>query len=378
MLTSARPLSLVVLILLTACAPSSATSVGRAPAAGPIRHVAIDGGIAGVDAMSGAVRFTVPHGLAAPGGKTVVATTQIPEGTPLKVLNGETGDRVASQVLPGSLVAGTASPRGRLVALTETADAGGEWLAPGRERTQIVVADVQRGSHRGYALAGNYAPEVFSFRDDRLFVIEYLPALAPDRYRVRQLDLPTGQVLPVGGPTQKALPPDAQPVTVEEEMRGRSRTQVMAPDLSRLYTVYVHDEDHLHHRDYQGVGRSRPSSGRHSRVRPRAEFDRGLGLLHRPPRAVRHGARRCPHAGALTGRQAARRRGRRLGGKHRGREYREPPNRRDMAQERPECPPTRRQDHARDGRRWHLVSRKRSRAHRTRRWGARRLSPGRS
>ncbi len=59
-------------------------------------------------------------------------------------------------------------------------------------------------------------------------MIEYLPALEPDRYRVRRLELDTGRmtgVFTVDGQLQGA-------------MKGSARTQALAPDGTRLYTLY--------------------------------------------------------------------------------------------------------------------------------------------
>jgi hypothetical protein len=72
-------------------------------------------------------------------------------------------------------------------------------------------------------------------------VLEYLPPQAPDRYRVRQLDLATGTVTGIGSRQKVAVP--------EEEMRGSRRMGVFSPDYRTLYTLYIHQPDHLHSRD---------------------------------------------------------------------------------------------------------------------------------
>ena len=62
-------------------------------------------------------------------------------------------------------------------------------------------------------------------------MIEYLPPEHPTRYRVRSLDLATGQVsLPVSL-RDKATP-------VDESMAGTSRTQVYAASSDLLFTLY--------------------------------------------------------------------------------------------------------------------------------------------
>jgi hypothetical protein len=252
MLTVPRSLLLGVLLLVTACAPSRGSAPPPESSPSKLFHVAVEDGVKAIDPDHGAVRFTLPPGIASPDGGRFFAATSDEEGTRLVVHSGADGTVLTSQLIPGSQAPAVASWHGRLVALTPPSLPAGRWLAAGRERTDLMVADVQRGSYRTYSLAGNYAPEAFAFTDDRLFVVEYLPALAPERYRVRQLDLATGQVLPVGARRSTGTP--EKPVTVEEEMRGRSRTQVMALDGTRLYTLYVRDDDHLHVRDYPEVG----------------------------------------------------------------------------------------------------------------------------
>jgi hypothetical protein len=246
MSTEMRIFALATLLLMTACAPYRGSAPLAAPSSSRLLHIAGVDGVRAIDLDRGAVRFTLPLGIASPDGERFFATSADEDGTYLTVYRGADGTALTHQVIPGGQVPAAASRHGRLVALRPASPPAEHWLAAGRERTDLVVADVERGSHRIYSLTGNYVPEAFAFAADRLFVVEYLPALAPERYRVRQLDLATGQVVPVGA-RQKT-------VTVEEEMRGRSRTQVIAPDGARLYTLYVRDDDHLHVRNYPEAG----------------------------------------------------------------------------------------------------------------------------
>lgn len=104
---------------------------------------------------------------------------------------------------------------------------------------------------RRYGLTGNYEPEAFSTDDLRFYVLEYLPPEAPARYRVRQLDLTAGRVMPIMTRDKRVI---------EEEMRGRGRMQALAPDRRTLYTLYTRQEDHVHARDTtQAGGTGRPS-----------------------------------------------------------------------------------------------------------------------
>jgi hypothetical protein len=104
------------------------------------------------------------------------------------------------------------SATGTLVALT----AEGSHRPAGRERTTIVVADSSGARPaREFDLAGNFEPEAFSADDAYLFVLEYLPANAPEHYRVRRVELATGQVQPLLLRDKQLIPASA-----EEEMRG--------------------------------------------------------------------------------------------------------------------------------------------------------------
>jgi YVTN family beta-propeller protein len=109
-------------------------------------------------------------------------------------------------------------------------------------RTSIVVADPSSAApQRSFNLQGNYEPDAFANDNQHLFVLEYLPPEAPDRYRVRQLDLKTGNVAAVGTRDKTAVP--------EEEMRGTRRMHTLSPDGNTLYTLYTHQPGHLHSRD---------------------------------------------------------------------------------------------------------------------------------
>jgi hypothetical protein len=96
-----------------------------------------------------------------------------------------------------------------------------------RQETRIVVTRLA-GTPRTYDVAANIEPEAFSADGRALFVIQYKPALDPDRYRVRRLDLMTGELEDVF--TNDKL--------IQGDMRGRAFDQAAAPDGSKLYTLY--------------------------------------------------------------------------------------------------------------------------------------------
>jgi len=146
--------------------------------------------------------------------------------------------------LTGDLAARATSPDGRLVALATPAGPGGTVYRPGgRERTTLVVAD-DGGERVRVELPGNLEPEAFSATGGHLFVLDYLPPAAPDRYRVRMVNLATRQLEPMLTRLKSAVPPGA-----EEEMRGEGRHAVYDAGRQLLFTLYTHQPDHLHTRD---------------------------------------------------------------------------------------------------------------------------------
>ena len=111
---------------------------------------------------------------------------------------------------------------------------------------------VTRGENqKRLPVAANIQADAFTADAIGLFVLEWLPAEAPDRYRVRLMDLATGALNPLLTRTKVPVPPGA-----EEEMRGDSRQAVLSPDRKVLYTLYTHQPGHQHTRDLLAGSRS--------------------------------------------------------------------------------------------------------------------------
>jgi hypothetical protein len=184
------------------------------------------------------------NAVAVPDWQKLVRTVTDGHGSRVAVLDARTGAESASFKLAEPLAVAVVSVSGSQAALVEPrAPAAKPYQPIGRARTRIVVADLIGGSQRTFDLEGNFEPEAFSTDGRRLFVLEYLPAMAPDRYRVRQLHLDTALFISMVDRWKGA------PLPAEEEMRGTGRTQVLSPDRRTLYTLYVRQPEHLHVRD---------------------------------------------------------------------------------------------------------------------------------
>jgi hypothetical protein len=128
---------------------------------------------------------------------------------------------------------------GGFCALTRTAATA---RPAARSRTALLV--LSGAGRREYELGGVVEPDAFTQDATGLFVLQWLPAEAPDHYRVRRLDLGTGTLEPLLTRDKSAVPAGA-----EEEMSGDGRQAVLSPDRQVLYTLYTHQPGHLHTRD---------------------------------------------------------------------------------------------------------------------------------
>ena len=90
-----------------------------------------------------------------------------------------------------------------------------------------------------YDLQGLVEPEAFSTDGRVLYVIDHQITETRGSYRVRPLNLETGLLENILGPTKALL---------EDDMNGTGRRQVWSPDGGRLYTLYIR-QTHHHHRD---------------------------------------------------------------------------------------------------------------------------------
>jgi hypothetical protein len=190
-------------------------------------------------------------GGARPGGFGAAATVSADGALVCAVTRDKTGRSTLVQVDPadgvptrslalgGGWVPRVISADGRSCALSRTPAAV---LPAARAATALLVTT--EGQQRRYDLAGVVEPDAFTRDGADLFVLEWLPPEAPDRYRVRLLDLASGTVGPLLTRAKVAVPAGA-----EEEMHGEGRQAVLSPDRQVLYTLYTHQPGHRHTRD---------------------------------------------------------------------------------------------------------------------------------
>jgi hypothetical protein len=233
---------------LAACEhPTTSTDDAASPtrrAAGDLLFVETAHGLNLIDASTGRSALTTAAKLASPDWSRVASAATTGFGTQFELRDVASGRLVSSGTLRDRLEPRVVSSVGWLVALATPAGRGATPYRPAaRDHTTVVVADTG-GERVRIELAGNLEPEAFSTDERALFVLEYLPPLAPDHYRVRRLDLTTRRLEPLLTRVKVPVPPGA-----EEEMRGEGRQAVFDRTRQLLFTLYTHQPDHLHTRD---------------------------------------------------------------------------------------------------------------------------------
>lgn len=176
----------------------------------------------------GSVSYRGLNGVAAPD-RTAIAQVL---GRQVSVVDPATGEpRWSHPVAEGRRVR-VVAPGGRLVALVD-----GTLITPSQGRAQTTVTIVDSERARDLILEGNLDPEAFTLDGKTMVAVEYLPALNPDHYSVRLVNLATGDIRPV--PDQPGHFPNNKP---RPRMRGYARTQVTGPGGRFLYTYYSSSE----------------------------------------------------------------------------------------------------------------------------------------
>ena len=222
--------------LVTAALLSSGCGGDRAslPADGPadprpVLRIATTDGVVGIDTASGRIAFRAGAAVADPTGAVLYRAEPSGSDTVVVGLDGETGAVRSRHHVTGAMEVRTVGAGGGSVVLTPPRPPGSApYLPSPKSRSTIAVLHGATGSVQSVELEGNYEPEALASDGGGVFVVEFNPPLAPDRYRVRRLDLVNGAVADVFSPDKE----------LQQDMRGSARRQVMARDGRRLYTLY--------------------------------------------------------------------------------------------------------------------------------------------
>ena len=216
---------------LMAC--GTAQGIEDPPASGDLLFLATPSGLQALATGSGSIERELPGGKAAPGFEVLVST--LPEGSSTAVTRiAADGEVLSRTVVEGDVTARVVTDD--LVALADTESSGETpYLPAPKLNTNIVILD-DSGAQRAYELKGNFEPEAFKVDGKELFMIQYLPALAPERYQVQRLRLRDGAVLPIG----------RLKLNAPGQMQGTGRTQALSPWGDELYTLYTQQIDAGH------------------------------------------------------------------------------------------------------------------------------------
>ena len=225
----------VLVVVLAACGDASPVAIDG-PGANDLVFLRTETGMQAVRPATGPV-FDVPGGVASFDFGVLASTASDGTSTVVRRFTPR-GDVLSTGELDADLTARVVSASGDLVALTESGDEGNLYAPAPKARTRVVVVEGS-GAYRDYTLDGNFEPEAFAANERELFMIEYLPALAPERYRVRRLRLASGMVLPIG----------RLKLNAPGQMQGTGRNQVHSPYGDELYTLYTQQDDAGHDAD---------------------------------------------------------------------------------------------------------------------------------
>ena len=226
-----RRTSVVALAALAVATGAGGWMVTRADAADDRLLVADESGaISLLDPETGEAFFEVPGATATPDRSALLTTMTTGDRTVLESRDPITGLVTGSTMLTGAdLTVRTVSPQGQAVALMPGAPGGGIYEPDARARTSLTVSYLDDRPSRTYDLAGNIEPEMFSYDESGLFVLEFVPPTEPDSYYVRRLDLDAGTMSDTGAPQ----------VGLNPKMRGRARASVLHPEGDQLFTLYT-------------------------------------------------------------------------------------------------------------------------------------------
>jgi hypothetical protein len=218
----------------------------RPPAAPPapseLLYLQTRHGITALDTRSGSTTFTAPGATASGNWSRLFVATPAAGGTSTLVsrLDPATGRTLETVQVLGRYNVRAVTRTGDEAVLVPV-DPGDKdeplgatasktsYRPEGRATTELVVVRFDGSSPQHLQLTGNIEPEAFSADGSTIFALDYRPALSPDRYRVRRVDVATGLISDVPSNDKE----------IRGDMQGVARTQALSPDGRRLYTLYT-------------------------------------------------------------------------------------------------------------------------------------------
>jgi hypothetical protein len=215
----------------TQASPSASVDSALPPASG-LAHIQTAEGLLTVDLDTGKTTFL--DGLVNPDWTRIASVNK---GV-AKLVDTTSREEMRTANVPDGLIVSAISANGTLIAYSPAPEFGPRGLPKARATTRVAIVSSWSAGAQVLDLAGNLVPEAFSTDGRDLFVLDYVPAAAPDHYEVRMIDLVTGTKYDVGGRPKEI--PDA------EQMQGNLRTSVYSPDRNMLFTLYAEYGDEGH------------------------------------------------------------------------------------------------------------------------------------
>lgn len=224
--------------------PTRTLNPSNEQASTDLLFLATGAGIQALDPSHGRVLFQADDVVPSPGWSVLVSSSHEEGITTIRTLDPSTGRPQSTNQVRGHLVTSAVSSDGLYAALVDPGATTFPAVPAGRAFTHVVVAGLSTdSSDQRFRLRGNFQPEAFSPDASRLFLIEYLPAMAPERYRVMSLDLVRNRLFPTFGRTKFPT----------RTMTGSRVMHVFAPAGDRLYTLYTNQPSAYSEADESGT-----------------------------------------------------------------------------------------------------------------------------
>ncbi len=285
-LTRTLTLGAVVAMVAAVGAPAAHAT----PARQGLLYLGSGSAITAISPETGAVQFTKTPAIATRDWSRLYSTQSMSSATVLTTSDARNGKTLATRRLAPNLGVRAVSDDGQAVVLTEGLTGANPYVPQPRSTTALTVVRVGE-KPRTYLVHGNVEPEAFSVSTRSLFVIEYTPPTAPDRYRVARIDLTNQHV-----GCRTARGPEQRGRAVGADARHRTRTDHGAGRTPLVHAV--HTRRHGHRTGRVVCPRARPATrtGNVCRPSPRVRFEsrrRRRGVAFRHPSLRRGPGRRC-------------------------------------------------------------------------------------